>query len=226
MTVKLPFFFDYISPYAHLAWAQTPAFAASHDVVFEPCPILFAALLDRWGHKGPAEIPPKRLFTFRDVVRRAHRLGVPIAMPRSHPFNPLLALRATLAAPAELRPQVTSALFRTIWSERGDPADEATLVASLAQVDPRQAPEWLRQATQPQVKAALHDATDRALEAGVFGVPSIVVQGQVLWGQDQFPALQSILRGDDPAAALTDAVLDGLAASARRRVRTDAGGAG
>src|SRR5262245_64367925 len=89
------FLFDYLSPYAYIAWTQVHGLAERHGRQVEPVPILFAALLGTYGHKGPAEIPPKRVYTFKHVVRLAHRVSVPLKPPPAHPFNPLLALRVT-----------------------------------------------------------------------------------------------------------------------------------
>jgi 2-hydroxychromene-2-carboxylate isomerase len=58
-------------------------------------PVLFAGLLNALGTKGPAEVPPKRLYVFKHAFRLAHGLGVPLAPPPAHPFTPLLALRVT-----------------------------------------------------------------------------------------------------------------------------------
>ncbi|MBC7052108.1 2-hydroxychromene-2-carboxylate isomerase, partial [Salmonella enterica subsp. enterica serovar Enteritidis] len=74
-------------------------------------------LLDAHGTKGPAEIPAKRIYTFRDAYRKAHRLGLPpLRPPPSHPFNPLLALRV---ASSELDPatkrRLIDALFQATW---------------------------------------------------------------------------------------------------------------
>src|SRR5512140_3653821 len=89
------FCFDYVSPYAYLAWTQIHALAARHGREVTPVPVLFAALLDAAGTKGPAEIPAKRGYVFKDVLRSAHRLRVPLVPPPAHPFNPLLALRVS-----------------------------------------------------------------------------------------------------------------------------------
>jgi 2-hydroxychromene-2-carboxylate isomerase len=87
------FYFDFISPYAYLASTQLDGIAARTQVTIERVPVLFAALLDAHGQKGPAEIPAKRRYTWKDVSRKCHAAGVPIAPPPSHPFNPLLGLR-------------------------------------------------------------------------------------------------------------------------------------
>ena len=90
----LLFYFDFISPYAFLAWTQIRGIAARCEREVEPVPVLFAGLLNAHDQKGPAEIPAKRRYLFKDIARKAHRLGVAsVAPPPAHPFNPLLPLR-------------------------------------------------------------------------------------------------------------------------------------
>ena len=82
----LCFHFDYISPYSYLAWQQLGEFANEHNLWVEPRPTLFAGLLNQFGHKGPAEIEPKRIYMFKDCLRRAAQLDVPFA-PVFSPAN-------------------------------------------------------------------------------------------------------------------------------------------
>src|SRR5580704_13383371 len=120
----MSFYFDFISPYAYLAWTQIHAIASRHCCEVVPKPILFAALLDANGQKGPAEIPSKRIYTFKDVIRSAARLGVPLAAPASHPFNPLLALRvASAEIDVQRRRPLIDALFTATWVESVDVSD-------------------------------------------------------------------------------------------------------
>src|SRR5262245_44781169 len=89
------FYFDFVSPYAYLAWTQVHALADRRGVDVAPVPVLLAALLDENGQRGPAEIERKRAYLFKDCLRLAHHFGVPFVLPPSHPFNPLLALRVS-----------------------------------------------------------------------------------------------------------------------------------
>src|SRR5580700_6920676 len=126
---SITFYFDFISPYAYLAWTQIHALAARHECEVVPKPILFAALLDANGQKGPAEIPNKRIYTFKDVVRSAARLGVPLAAPASHPFNPLLALRVASAdVDRERHRTLIDALFAATWVRSVDVTDVKNVV--------------------------------------------------------------------------------------------------
>src|SRR5262249_60031058 len=90
MANPIDFHFDFISPYAYLGWTQIHALAARHGRAVRPVPTLFAALLNHSGTLGPAEIPLKRVYIFKDALRTAQVFGVPLEPPPSHPFNPLL----------------------------------------------------------------------------------------------------------------------------------------
>ena len=87
------FWFDPISPFAYLAFEHLPQALAGCTYAVEYRPLLFAGLLKHWGQKGPAEIPPKRAWTYRHIAWLAHQHGIALQMPAVHPFNPLPLLR-------------------------------------------------------------------------------------------------------------------------------------
>ena len=94
----LTFWFDPISPYAYLAFEHLPQALEGCSYSVDYRPVLFAGLLGHWGQLGPAEIEPKRAWTFRQVAWHAHTLGIPMDTPAMHPFNPLSLLRLGLAS--------------------------------------------------------------------------------------------------------------------------------
>ena len=79
----LRFHFDFLSPYAYLAWSRVHALAARHGREVEPVPVLFAGLLAAHGTRGPAEVEAKRRYLARDVLRIASAWGVPLSAPRA-----------------------------------------------------------------------------------------------------------------------------------------------
>jgi len=216
-TPALRFYFDFISPYAYLGWIQIHALAARHGREVEPVPILFAALLNHHGHKGPAEIPPKRLYIFKNVMRLAHRLGVSLVPPPAHPFNPLLALRvASLPLPPAARRSLIDALFAAAWGGGGGVADAATVrrAVDAAGLD---GAALLAEAETSAAKDRLRRQTDDALTHGLFGVPSVEVDGELFWGCDAFPDVETFLRGEDPVLPTDLARWANLPAAAQRQ---------
>ena len=196
------FHFDYISNNAYLAWTQLPGLAAKHGVGIEPVPVLFAGLLDAHGQLGPAEVPAKSLWMAKNTARKAILLGVPMNQPAFHPFNPLLALRASSIAlgPAE-RVALIDALFQAVWVRRLH-VSERDVVARVADEIGLDGAALVAEAERPETKAKLRRQTDEAIAAGVFGVPSMTVGGELFWGYDDFPHLELALAGRDPLAAV------------------------
>lgn len=173
---RATWYFDFISPFAYLQWRRL---RDERRLALEPVPILFAAVLDAVGQKGPAEIPGKRTFTYRLVHWQARRAGVPLRFPPAHPFNPMAALRLSIAAGDT--PQAIDAIYAHLWGEgrRGDDAESLAPVAKALGIADIAAA--IGDAT---VKAKLRANTDAAIAAGVFGVPTLVIDGQYFWGND------------------------------------------
>jgi 2-hydroxychromene-2-carboxylate isomerase len=192
------FYFDFISPYAFIAWTQVHAIAERNGTTVDAIPVLFAGLLDAHGTKGPAEVPAKRSYTFRDAYRKAHRLGLTLRPPPSHPFNPLLALRvASLPfAPAERR-RLIDELYAATWT-LGTGVETPAAVAAAAHRAGLDGEALVRAAQEPAAKQLLRDATERAVALGVFGVPTVMVGEEIFWGTDGLEHVETCLRGEDP----------------------------
>lgn len=189
----LQFWFDPVSPYAYLAFEQLPQALEGLSYSVDYRPLLFAGLLKHWGQKGPAEIEPKRAWTFRQVAWNAHRLGIPIQTPAQHPFNPLALLRLLVAsAPEGGTPSrlACETVLRHTWRGGADANEPARLQALREALAPARDPDG------EPVKQALKDATAAALARGVFGVPTVEVDGRLFWGLDALTMLAAYLRGD------------------------------
>ena len=191
----LRFYFDYISHNAYLAWTQLPALAQKHGLTIVP--VLFAALLSHNKQVGPAEVPAKSRWMLWNVLRKAQRLNVPIAVPHSHPFNPLAPLRMSCCEmSAADRLKWVDRLFRATWAESATVSD-ATVVQALADDCGFDGAALAAQAQTDAVKARLRANTDDAIKAGVFGVPTMVVGGELFWGFDDLDNLDLFLQGRD-----------------------------
>ena len=208
-TPQITFCFDVISPYAWIASKRVRAFAARHGAALQAQPVLLGAILAHHGSLGPAELPAKRAYTWRDAHRCAAEQGLDLEGPARHPFNPLLALRAcTRAASAEAQWKVIDAIFDAGWTRGADLSSPEHLAQALntAGLD---GAGILAAAVTPAAKQELKDNTTLAIVAGVFGVPSFLVDGELFWGNDRFDHMQAFLAGRDPInAARIDAQLE------------------
>ena len=174
---KAKWYFDFISPFAYLQLARFPQLPT--DLELTPVPVVFGALLKHWGQLGPAEIPPKRRFVYRQFQWNADQLGIPFAMPPRHPFNPLPSLRLCIAAGGQI--DHVRFVFDVIYGQGLQP-DSPEGIQAIAQVLGIADPETAMSST--SVKDALRANTEAAIADQVFGVPTFVAGGEVFWGGD------------------------------------------
>jgi 2-hydroxychromene-2-carboxylate isomerase len=184
---KIDWYFDFISPFSYLQSELLHRLPAETEVCFKP--LLFAGLLNHWDNKGPAEIVPKRAWTFEHCAWLAHRHGIPMTMPAHHPFNPLPLLRLCIALGATQA--VVQRLFRYVWREGKLPTDADHWAALLQELNTT--PGML---DTPDVKLQLRNNGEQAIAAGVFGVPTAVVDEHCFWGLDGTDMLLAYLDGD------------------------------
>jgi 2-hydroxychromene-2-carboxylate isomerase len=181
---RIAWYFDFVSPFAYLQFAAHPDLVRRDDVERVPC--LFAGMLQHWGHKGPAELTGKRVHTYRHTTWLASQLGVPFRYPSGHPFNPIPVLRLAIALGSSYA--VIRQIFDFIWAEGHLPNDEwRTLTDRLGVADPDAV------VNAPEVKAKLRENGERAIAAGVFGVPTFAVDGHLFWGLDATGMLRDYL---------------------------------
>ncbi|MEL7537804.1 MAG: 2-hydroxychromene-2-carboxylate isomerase [Pseudomonadota bacterium] len=205
-------YFDYVSPFPYLQlmrFGELPA-----DLEIRPKPILLAALLNHWGHKGPAEIPAKRRQTYYYASWQAARRGVDFAWPPRHPFNSLALLRLTIVAGGSL--DVIKTTYRHVFGTGHDGQDTASINQLAEQLG---VADWQSRVADPAVKAAVRANTDEAIERGVYGVPTISVAEQLFWGDDMLPMLLDFLRDPMLFDRAPYSALDSIPPAAERRSR-------
>jgi 2-hydroxychromene-2-carboxylate isomerase len=217
-------YIDFISPFSYIAMEVLPGHLKriKRAPTLRVKPILLPALFNHWGHKGPAEILPKRTFTYEHVSWLAHHHGLPMRFPRHHPFNPIPLLRAAVAAEAKGvdAQDAATRIFRFVWRD-GHAPDEPAFRKLLS--DLTLAPTDLEAAA---VKATLRRNGEEAIAAGLFGVPTAVAtraapssaastkpaaasatapagtslatgsQTKLFWGLDALPMMEAWLSGD------------------------------
>jgi 2-hydroxychromene-2-carboxylate isomerase len=194
----LRFYFDYISHNAYIAWTQLPKLEQRYGLTIEPVPVLFAGLLNAHHQRGPAEVRPKAMWMGRNVLRKAAILGVPLNPPQHHPYNPLLSLRvSSLDMSAADRRRLIDAIFAAVWVESQHVAEER-VVERVAERAGFNGPDLVAQTDDPAIKSRLRAQTDAAIAAGVFGVPTMIVNSELFFGYDDFPYMEMVLSGKDP----------------------------
>lgn len=187
MSKTVEFYFDLGSPATYLAYTQLPKICAQTHSQLTYIPILLGGVFKATGNASPATIPAKGLYMFQDLDRYAKRYGVPLNFNPHFPINTLMLMRAVtgiqLRHPERFQAFI-DCLFHAIWVEGRSLDDLATVASVLTQngFDPT---EVLALTADEEVKAALKDNTEKAVQRGVFGAPSMFVDNQLFFGQDR-----------------------------------------
>jgi 2-hydroxychromene-2-carboxylate isomerase len=190
---EILFYYDLVCPYAYMASLKVEALAQRTGARLVYKPVLLGGIYNNIGRPQEADAgqsPARVAMGGLRLLRQAHDAGVELNFPQGHPRRTVNAMRLLVAADEATRPALTRALYRTYWQEGRDVSDPAVLaeVATAHGMDPSIV-------SQPEVKKALFDAVDEAVERGLFGVPTYVVEDQLWWGGDREHLVEIALGG-------------------------------
>ena len=195
MSKCIDFYYDFLSPYAYLAFSQLPSFArrTGAEVIFKPVEVL--KVMARVGN-SPTTIlcAPKGRYAVADLARWASAYGIPLNRNphhRSIAARPLL-LGAVAAAKQGRIEAYSRAVFDGVWVKQAAFADDTEMLDVLRQSGFEDADAVL--AGRSEAGAELDALVDEAVSAGVFGVPSFTIAGKLFFGNDRLNFLEQALR--------------------------------
>jgi len=186
MARTLDFFFFYGSIHAYLSVMRIAAVAAPRGIEIRWRPFNLRAILIEQNNTAFARNPVRLAYNWRDIARRAARLGVAFTGPAPYPADPdLLALRVgTVAAHEGWCDAYTRATFAAWFLDRrvaGLPENVEHVLAELK----RPAADILARAAAPETADRLAVETDAARALGIFGSPTFAVGSEIFWGDDR-----------------------------------------
>jgi len=205
-------YFDYLSPFSYFFFHRYFSMENEYNTLanWNFKPILLGKVLNHWGQKGPAEIPPKRLYLFRQCLRMSIKSKIEFQPPQMHPFNPLYALRLSTEQTSKnfsdslLQKKIIKILWEHIWA-KGQPSDDPDLLEKLMEKNGLDGKALMIQSFTRESKLEVNQSTEVAIKSGVFGVPSFLINDpkrlnesdELLWGIDSWDDLIDILKNRD-----------------------------
>lgn len=184
MAPQVTFYFDLGSPFAYLTAERVEAV---FDCAVRWQPVSLGALFKLGGRSSwSLGDPARRAAGIAEVEERARSYGLPpLRWPDPWPGDYLMAMRAaTFAQRAGRARELARSAFRDAFQRGQDLSLPARVLeaAAGAGLDP----DAVKAATgDPEIKLALRQATAAAHRAGVFGVPTLAVGGELFWGDDR-----------------------------------------
>ncbi len=193
MPTPIEFWFDFSSPYSYLASEKIDELAARHGRKVDYKPTLLGVIFRTTGGVPLTElVPPKASYFIHDFERSARFAGVPFRQPSRFPIPTVGAARALLwlqQQDEEMAVRFLHAAFRAYFSQDRSLAEPEVLgtLATEVGADPVALARGMQE---PAVKDKLKALVDESIARGVFGAPTIFVDGEMFWGNDRLPQIE------------------------------------
>lgn len=191
MTKPIDFYFDFSSPYGYLASTRIEAIAEKHNRTVDWHPILLGAVFKVSGQAPLTSYPLKGDYALMDFARAAREHNTPYKHPDPFPIGAVAASRACCwikaSGNADIQEKLTPfvhAIFKAYYEE-GRNISDADVVLAVAQNAGIDKDALATGITDQAVKDALRVAIENAIELGIFGSPTTVVDGELFWGSDR-----------------------------------------
>ena len=192
MPVHVEYYLSLASPWAYLGHARFEKMAQQHGATVAYRPVSFAQIFAATGGLPLHQRPPQRqAYRLMELKRWRDRLGVPLNLhPRYFPVDDTLAALTVLAAEHARAPvgALIGEILRTVWVDESNIADAETLRGLLRRLQLDTA--LVDKANDPAFKAKRDAYTEQAIDKGVFGAPSFVIDDEIFWGQDRLDFVQ------------------------------------
>jgi 2-hydroxychromene-2-carboxylate isomerase len=195
MSRLIEFHYDFLSPYSYLAFTRLPALAErwQAEIVYRPIEVL--KVMAAVGNAPTTVLcPAKGRYATADLARWAQSYGVAFNRNPHHRRidGGALLQGAVLATRDGRAAQYAGAIFKAMWVDQAAFADDAEIARILAEAGFPDGESLVanRREAQPELDA-LNAA---AAAAGIFGVPSFTLNGELFFGNDRLDFLEAALR--------------------------------
>lgn len=194
MTTKqtIDFYFDLTSPYSYVAAEQIEDIAAAGKRVVNYKPTLLGFVFKSTGNSAPMMNPAKGKYSAKDFARTARFHGLEINWPKKFPINATVGSRVILQVintQPEKAGELTRALYKAYFVT-GQDITEESVVAEVANSIGLDGTALVAGTQDESVKEQMKNAVQESIDAGMFGAPYFVVDGETFWGQDRMEQLR------------------------------------
>ena len=198
MSHTIDYYFAPQSPWTYLGHDRFVAIARAAGATVRVLPADLGAVFSVSGGLPLGKRAPQRqAYRLVELRRFSQHLGLPMNIqPQFFPVAADDAARLIIAVDqhdgADAALALSGAVFRACWEQQRNMADAATLAALLAECG--LSAQRLDESRGADVQARYEANTRQAIDVGVFGAPSYVIDGEIFWGQDRLDIVERHLK--------------------------------
>jgi 2-hydroxychromene-2-carboxylate isomerase len=195
MSKTLEFYFDFGSPTAYLAHKRLGQLSKQYGLQVRYMPMLLGGVFKATGNTSPVTIPAKGKYMLEhDLPRFALRYGVPLNFNPHFPINTLNLMRGAIAAGRlGCMDAYINLAFDAVWVQEKNMGDPAVVSQALNEAG-LDAERLIALSQDPEVKAELVADTEAAVARGVFGAPTLFLDGAMYFGQDRLDFIEDAIK--------------------------------
>ncbi len=195
MSKSLEFYFDFGSPTSYLAHKRLKHLSKQYGLRVDYKPMLLGGVFKATGNTSPVAVPAKGTYILEyDLPRFVRRYGVELKFNPHFPINTLNLMRGAIAAqPLDCFDVYVDAVFDSIWVE-GKNMGDPEVVSDVLSGKGLDAEALLARTRDPDIKAELVKVTEGAVARGVFGAPTMFMDGEMYFGQDRLDFVEEALQ--------------------------------
>ncbi|PPR15048.1 MAG: 2-hydroxychromene-2-carboxylate isomerase [Alphaproteobacteria bacterium MarineAlpha9_Bin3] len=194
MNKNVDFYFDYGSPATYLAWTQIDKIINDGKAKLNMIPMLLGGVFKETGNSSPAFIPAKSKWMGKDLKKHADLYGVEYNSNSFFPINTLNLMRGAIAAKKmNIFEKYSEAIFTGIWVKDVNLGD-LTILQNYLNKNEIDSTQLFDLVQSDKIKSELIENTKQAVEKGVFGAPTFIVNNELIFGQDRLEFLKMALK--------------------------------
>ena len=193
--IELEFYFDFGSPTAFLANSRRRQLQQEYDFKIHYKPVLLGGIFKATGNSSPVMVAAKGEYMLKhDLPRYAQKYSVALKFNPHFPINTLQLMRAATGLLDKSNfDSFINTIFKAIWIDGLNMGDEMVLQKVLSDNN-FNSHDIFKLASTDSVKEILIENTDSAVKRGLFGVPTIFINGEMFFGQDRLDFVEEILK--------------------------------
>lgn len=194
MNKNVDFYFDYGSPATYLAWTQIDKIISDANAKLNMIPMLLGGVFKETGNSSPAFIPAKSKWMGKDLKKHAEIYGVDYNSNSFFPINTLNLMRGAIAAKKmNIFEKYSEAIFTGIWVKDINLGD-LEIVQDYLNKNEIDTDHLFSLVQSDEIKSELIENTKQAVENGVFGAPTFIINNELIFGQDRLEFLRMALK--------------------------------
>jgi 2-hydroxychromene-2-carboxylate isomerase len=196
-TKTIELIFDFVSPNAYLVWQPLRALAARQGAQVHITPAFLGGMHKLTGNAPPfirdAEVKGKNAYANLEMQRFIAKHGLHrYKMNPKFPFNSINLLRMLVSLGSDDQIKFIDALIPAIWEDGLDVSDAAAVATVLTKAG-FDAESLAAKAQDPAIKQAVIDSTEKAVERGVFGIPTFFIGEEMFFGKERLGQIEEML---------------------------------